>query len=657
MATTVAVYPREGTSYPDAAGVPIDATGAIVDVSKYIRDAIGAGFLLTWDPLGVYLPDDRSGGSSGGGELASYATQAALAAIVGSPGTVAVTRGCLAEGDGGGGMWQWSHGSSLTDNIGTVAGASSSGRWIRIIDAGYLDVRWFGARGNNDQTLVSHTYSVNNGSFVYTQQTRDGKAICQAIAFARAHGIGSVFIPPGTYRIHGFLEDLNFSVRLFGAGAGVTVLKSRDAAPVNVNGYGIVFSRPTGYQQVSLESMTLDGNVYTRGQPTTELVSYNMAFEGKARVRISDVESINSPIDCLLVYLDNDPGVSLTATNLWCSDAYRNVCSVISGDNIDISDSLFQKAGYPFNGTNPRYVVDIEPEGDLSVPLKGLKFTNCVFKQAYGVYLVGQVWSKATFVNCLFDGSDGSPEGGHYPFLQGSVGSETDCIGCTYKKLDSYRGHTESSFITGGEFEKTQYMNYVGCSWEGAAPAAYGPRLTVSGCKITNSLYPFIVSRTAGGTFSQAITIDGLQMLNVFDRYNYTGGEFAALYFEDRCKGHITLANTDVVFDSTRLPKDPAISNLWKSTDVNGATGYGIDCYANHNPANESCVRMMNVSASGYTYDLAAFAGVSPSLNYADWHHDGLWPSITLATPPADTPGQTAPMPGLWARNCSSRGA
>lgn len=67
--TTVAVYPPEGTTYPDAAGVPITAAGAIVDVSKYILDALKRGNLLTTDPLETYEPDDRSDTPPGTGRV------------------------------------------------------------------------------------------------------------------------------------------------------------------------------------------------------------------------------------------------------------------------------------------------------------------------------------------------------------------------------------------------------------------------------------------------------------------------------------------------------------------------------------------------------------------------------------------------------------
>ncbi len=56
----IAVYPAEGTTYPDADDVPITSAGALVARSQYILDALRAGFLLTWDPLDVYEPEDRT---------------------------------------------------------------------------------------------------------------------------------------------------------------------------------------------------------------------------------------------------------------------------------------------------------------------------------------------------------------------------------------------------------------------------------------------------------------------------------------------------------------------------------------------------------------------------------------------------------------------
>lgn len=74
MPTRVEVYPKLGETYPDAAGVPITSVGAIVDESKYIQDALRDGFLLTWDPLGIYLPQDRTNLGGNAPATAPYVT-------------------------------------------------------------------------------------------------------------------------------------------------------------------------------------------------------------------------------------------------------------------------------------------------------------------------------------------------------------------------------------------------------------------------------------------------------------------------------------------------------------------------------------------------------------------------------------------------------
>jgi hypothetical protein len=106
MATKVEVYPRPGETYPDAAGVTITSAGAIVWESKYIEDAIRDGFLLTYDPYGVRLPDDRTDTlppAEGAPDNAPY--------IVAAPGTIELPAArVLAAGlgisvtDGGPGM-------------------------------------------------------------------------------------------------------------------------------------------------------------------------------------------------------------------------------------------------------------------------------------------------------------------------------------------------------------------------------------------------------------------------------------------------------------------------------------------------------------------------------------------------------------------------
>lgn len=70
----VEVYPKLGETYPDAGGVPITSVGAIVASSKYIEDSLRDGFLLTWDPLNIYNPDDRTSLGGNAPATAPYVT-------------------------------------------------------------------------------------------------------------------------------------------------------------------------------------------------------------------------------------------------------------------------------------------------------------------------------------------------------------------------------------------------------------------------------------------------------------------------------------------------------------------------------------------------------------------------------------------------------
>jgi hypothetical protein len=176
---TVAVYPRLGTEYDDAAGVPITSAGAIVDVSKYILDALKRGYLLDWDPLDIFQPDDRTGTTVPGGGVASFATAALLGATRGSTANqMSLSTGCLSQGDGGGGEWYWDPSDASTPaNVGTVLG-TGTGRWKRLYNDP-IHSSWFGTVGDGEA---------------------DDTAALQAFIDAIPVG-GSGFIDPGVYRI------------------------------------------------------------------------------------------------------------------------------------------------------------------------------------------------------------------------------------------------------------------------------------------------------------------------------------------------------------------------------------------------------------------------------------------------------------------------
>ncbi len=185
---SITVYPREGTTYPDAAGVSITYVGAIVDTSKYIRDAIRAGFLLTWDPLGVYQPEDRRSDGGVGEVDVGIQSQLAFALRSIAVGTNAVDiLGCSTAGDGGGGLFR-----RITSDfppvgvggaqVGVVTIADGS-KWVYVPDPRGVNARAFGAHPDASGAV-------------------NAQAIQNALIFDMYYAkCGVVYIPGGDYDV------------------------------------------------------------------------------------------------------------------------------------------------------------------------------------------------------------------------------------------------------------------------------------------------------------------------------------------------------------------------------------------------------------------------------------------------------------------------
>lgn len=150
----IPVYPRIGTTYPDANGVPITSAGAIVASSKYISDAIRAHHLLTPDdPLGIYEPDDRTGiptGSGGTGTALQNYAELQAAAIPSSTDALEIM-GCVLAGDGGGATLKRITSGFPPVGFGdTYLGCITAGDgsvWVYVPDARGVNARFFGALG------------------------------------------------------------------------------------------------------------------------------------------------------------------------------------------------------------------------------------------------------------------------------------------------------------------------------------------------------------------------------------------------------------------------------------------------------------------------------------------------------------------------------
>jgi hypothetical protein len=123
----------------------------------------------------------------------------------------AFARGFHAPLDGGGGALAWTHDRESFDNSGTIVAAQHTavrrGCWKRIENA-VFNVRWFGARGDG--------------------VTDDFAAIQAAINAAGSRGGGTVYLPPGRYRIMGGLTLDQSGVVVRGAGASSVIAPGPD---------------------------------------------------------------------------------------------------------------------------------------------------------------------------------------------------------------------------------------------------------------------------------------------------------------------------------------------------------------------------------------------------------------------------------------------
>jgi len=152
------------------------------------------------------------------------------------------TAGYYTAGDGGGGTYFYdSTDTSSSDNNGTIIVATDGGRW-KLLWSGQLNVRHFGAKGDNSND--------------------DSTAIQAAINYLEATTGGTVYLPAGDYVINTMLSitwpnsvDLNTQQRvvLRGEGSGTTrILDYRSSVTSSIN-----YASPDAAIQVNFTGHTV----------------------------------------------------------------------------------------------------------------------------------------------------------------------------------------------------------------------------------------------------------------------------------------------------------------------------------------------------------------------------------------------------------------
>lgn len=187
--------------FSDAAGLvpltnPVQANLAGKYPAIYMQDGVTYRVHQT-DSLGVTLGDDIDPYYPGTVSVASDPTLRGDVDALSVP-TIAALRvvpygaltnnrsafveGYYTQGDGGGGPFYWSSASTATDDGGSVIKPTSNagaGRWLRIV-TGPIDVKWFGAKGDNStdnstalaawlaSAAVYGALYISDGSYAYS---------------------------------------------------------------------------------------------------------------------------------------------------------------------------------------------------------------------------------------------------------------------------------------------------------------------------------------------------------------------------------------------------------------------------------------------------------------------------------------------------------
>lgn len=430
-----------------------------------------------------------------------------------------------------------------------------------------VSVKDFGAKGDGDQTLIEVTpYKAGRDRIsTITQQTADGIAFNEAIRYLKSVGGGALYVPTGEYRIYGYLESLDFPLVLYGDGESSRLVNC-DNSPTDKNGYGILVVQPLAEEEISLMNFMLDGVADIRTKPTGEHQLYPLVVYGAPRLRVYGVTSVNSPIDCLNVNLDNRVIVNnfdcfAKFVNCYFNNSYRNTVTTGRGEGIEFVNCTVSRGGFVHGGTQPRYCVDIEP--NISSYLVKTKWVNCTFSHGVNV-LVGGVWSDSTFSNCLFDGSyvaDANKDAGRdkFPWLFQLTAGQWEVDNCKFLgRSDAMRNECHHFNAYGEEYNFTDdsYLRLKNCTWVHSGIISSGRSISIENGYAQLSLCPFLF---IGGTKAPThdVFIRSLRLSNVFDGTNAGGGTAAAFAIAPSIKGVVDIDTLTVEVDTRSLSVMP----------------------------------------------------------------------------------------------------
>lgn len=240
------------------------------------------------------------------------------------------------------------------DDTGLTLASTSGARFKRIHEAGYVNVKWFGAKGDG--------------------ATDDTDAINRAIG----NGQVTVHIPEGTYLI-------DCEATAFGQlNAGIQI---KDDTTLFISANAILKAIPTASERYTIlniygrQNVTVEGGGKIIGERsehtgTTGQWGYGIAIGGSERVFIRNLYLADCWGDGAVVasYLGSaNRSKKVVFTNVHCYNNRRQGVSVIAAEDVLFQSCIFENT----NGQMPQSGIDLVPDPNNVV--SQVTITGCLF--------------------------------------------------------------------------------------------------------------------------------------------------------------------------------------------------------------------------------------------------------------------------------------
>jgi len=382
--------------------------------------------------------DNVQGDSSGTGTSGVVDSIAELRALAAGVADVVNVGGYYAQGDRGGGFFDWDAASTVADDAGVTIQPNAlpaAGRWIRRVE-GDVSVLYFGAKGDY---IV--TNAVNGAAFDNTSVFNVCFNYCRSTNVER-----SARIPKGSYLVSG---ALTCAVSLVGDQKGKiesdVVYGSatwNSAAPSNLDGSSIVWDKTVlGVGDVYLNN---DSGDNAKDVTFTNITFYSLSTATVGGGKLIEVDSSAAAGEYNFGHLPNFVNCHVVNFGL--------AITINVYDNWTIQDCIFRGCkqvllagnNVPEVATNIKMVnCDFKNCGDASTDfialdnVTGFIFNLCSFDVTSGIGLRAAVDQGVSFTGC-FIGDCSIGAGGNIIYIPTPTAGTVNVDGVSFTDCSSY---------------------------------------------------------------------------------------------------------------------------------------------------------------------------------------------------------------------------